>query len=80
MSGPVQVASRSPSLTTGKTLFHLNFSIHSISVHYLTFLREAKQGGKDEGCIGILNNFYEDGIKWHDIECRHKKPIICQVD
>ena len=42
-------------------------------------LREAKEGGKDEGCIGILNNFYEDGIKWHDIECRHKKPIICQV-
>jgi len=40
--------------------------------------REAKQGGKDEGCIGILNNFYNDGIKWHDIECRHKKPIICQ--
>merc|ERR1712223_634962 len=40
--------------------------------------REAKQGGKDEGCIGILNNFYSDGIKWHDIECRHKKPIICQ--
>ena len=20
----------------------------------------------------------QDGIKWHDIECRHKKPIICQ--
>jgi len=40
--------------------------------------REAKQGGKDEGCIGILNDFYSDGIKWHDIECRHKKPIICQ--
>ena len=21
---------------------------------------------------------FQDGIKWHDIECRHKKPIICQ--
>ena len=40
--------------------------------------REMKQGGKDEACIGILNNFYEDGVKWHDVECRHKKPIICQ--
>ncbi|XP_023329620.1 uncharacterized protein LOC111702233 isoform X2 [Eurytemora carolleeae] len=40
--------------------------------------REMKQGGKDEACIGILNNFYEDGVKWHDVECRHKKPVICQ--
>jgi len=40
--------------------------------------REQKQGGNDEGCIGVLNDFYKDGIKWHDIECRHKKPIICQ--
>merc|ERR1712025_1367116 len=40
--------------------------------------REFKQGGNDEGCIGILNNVYKDGIKWHDIECRHKKPVICQ--
>ena len=40
--------------------------------------REQRQGGKDEACIGILNNFYKDGIVWHDIECRHKKPVICQ--
>ena len=58
--------------------------------------REQKQGGGDEACIGILNNFYkvchgiffiiycqylftsQDGIKWHDIECSHKKPVICQ--
>jgi len=40
--------------------------------------REQRQGGKEEACIGILNNVYNDGIKWHDIECRHKKPIICQ--
>ena len=40
--------------------------------------REQRQGGKDEACIGILNNFYKDGIKWHDVECRHTKPVICQ--
>jgi len=40
--------------------------------------REQRQGGKEEACIGILNDVYNDGIKWHDIECRHKKPIICQ--
>jgi len=40
--------------------------------------REALENRGDEACIGILNNFYKDGIKWHDIECRHKKPVICQ--
>ncbi len=40
--------------------------------------REQRQGGKDEACVAILNNFYKDGIKWHDVECRHTKPIICQ--
>jgi len=40
--------------------------------------REEKQGGNDEACIAILNNFYKDGVVWHDIECSHKKPVICQ--
>ena len=40
--------------------------------------REQRQGGGDEACIGILNNFYRDGIVWHDIECRHEKPVICK--
>ena len=34
--------------------------------------------GEDEGCLAILNNLYKDGLKWHDVECRHYKPIICQ--
>ena len=70
--------------------------------------REQREGGNDEACIAILNNFYsvsiiqkntiflsdlgpkllqsflpifpsyQDGIKWHDVECTHKKPIICE--
>lgn len=35
-------------------------------------------GGEDEACIAILNNFYQDGIRWHDVGCRHTKPVICQ--
>ncbi|XP_064080192.1 pulmonary surfactant-associated protein D-like [Macrobrachium nipponense] len=31
-----------------------------------------------ENCLGILNNFYNDGVKWHDIACHHLKPIICE--
>nr|XP_027223202.1 uncharacterized protein LOC113815309 [Penaeus vannamei] len=32
----------------------------------------------DERCLAILNNFYNDGIKWHDIGCHHQKPIVCE--
>ncbi|XP_068237477.1 uncharacterized protein [Palaemon carinicauda] len=32
----------------------------------------------NENCLGILNNFYNDGVKWHDIGCHHLKPIICE--
>jgi len=31
-----------------------------------------------ESCLGVLNNLYQDGIKWHDIACYHKKPYICE--
>ncbi len=36
------------------------------------------QDNLDEGCLAILNNLYDDGIKWHDVACYHKKPIICR--
>jgi len=31
-----------------------------------------------ESCLGVLNNLYEDGIKWHDIACYHPKPFVCE--
>ncbi|KAK3863943.1 hypothetical protein Pcinc_030330 [Petrolisthes cinctipes] len=31
-----------------------------------------------ESCMGVLNNIYKDGIKWHDIACYHQKPVICE--
>merc|ERR1711997_464258 len=34
----------------------------------------------NEICIGVLNNFYADGIKWHDVSCHHKKPTVCQLN
>ena len=34
----------------------------------------------NEFCIGVLNNFYADGVKWHDVACHHRKPTICQLD
>ncbi len=31
-----------------------------------------------EACMGILNDIYDDGIKWHDIACYHTKPFVCE--
>lgn len=33
----------------------------------------------NEICIGVLNNFYADGVKWHDVSCHHRKPTICEL-
>ena len=38
--------------------------------------REIWQEG--EPCLAVLNNFYNDGIKWHDVACHHEKPFICE--
>ncbi|XP_076028816.1 uncharacterized protein LOC143017807 [Oratosquilla oratoria] len=31
-----------------------------------------------ENCLAILNNFYQDGVRWHDVACYHPKPVICE--
>lgn len=33
----------------------------------------------NEVCIGVLNNFYADGVKWHDVACHHRKPTVCEL-
>ncbi|MCL4165470.1 UNVERIFIED_CONTAM: hypothetical protein GTU68_038895, partial [Idotea baltica] len=40
--------------------------------------REFSENGNDEACIAILNNFYRDGVKWHDVACNHLKPWVCE--
>ncbi|KYN34366.1 hypothetical protein ALC56_11473 [Trachymyrmex septentrionalis] len=40
--------------------------------------REALQGGAPENCLAILNQFYNDGVNWHDVACHHKKPWVCE--
>lgn len=32
----------------------------------------------NENCVGVLNNFYQDGVVWHDVACHHRKPFICE--
>lgn len=35
-------------------------------------------GENDEACLAVLNNFYADGVVWHDIACYHEKYFICE--
>ena len=38
-------------------------------------------GPQPEGngdCLAILNNVYQDRVKYHDVACHHKKPTICE--
>ena len=25
-----------------------------------------------------MNNFYGDGVKWHDVACEYEKPFVCE--
>ncbi|XP_053651975.1 uncharacterized protein [Cherax quadricarinatus] len=36
-----------------------------------------REDGK-EFCLAVLNDFYKDGIRWHDVACHHEKAIICE--
>ena len=31
-----------------------------------------------EACLSINNDWYHDGVSWHDTACYHKKPFICE--
>merc|ERR1711874_373778 len=33
----------------------------------------------DEVCLAVLNNFYNDGVRLHDVSCHHRKPTICEA-
>ena len=31
-----------------------------------------------EACLAVHNNWYDDGISWHDVACYHRKPFLCE--
>lgn len=39
---------------------------------------EFEVNGKNESCLAVLHNVYDDGIKFHDVACYHKKAFICE--
>ncbi|CAG9769164.1 unnamed protein product [Ceutorhynchus assimilis] len=34
--------------------------------------------GKTENCLAVLNNVYNDGIRWHDEVCTRRRHYICE--
>merc|ERR1739842_267072 len=38
-----------------------------------------QQQSRPEDCLAILNNFYNDGVKFHDVGCSHTKPTVCEA-
>jgi len=36
-------------------------------------------GSGSEDCLAVLNNFYNDGSKFHDVTCDHTKPTVCEA-
>jgi len=39
---------------------------------------EGLQEWHDEACLAVLNNKYNDGIKWHDVSCHYRSVIVCE--
>eukprot|EP00090_Calanus_glacialis_P006424 TRINITY_DN15006_c0_g2_i1.p1 TRINITY_DN15006_c0_g2~~TRINITY_DN15006_c0_g2_i1.p1 ORF type:complete len:272 (+),score=47.87 TRINITY_DN15006_c0_g2_i1:82-897(+) len=45
-----------------------------------TGLRGPQPDGQgSEDCLAILNNLYNDGVKFHDVGCSHTKPTVCEA-
>ena len=34
--------------------------------------------GKNESCLAVLHNVYDDGIKFLDVACYHRKSFVCE--
>ena len=39
---------------------------------------EGLQEWHDEACLAVLNNHYDDGIRWHDVACHMRSVIVCE--
>ncbi|XP_071546437.1 L-selectin-like [Panulirus ornatus] len=40
--------------------------------------RECATGQRNESCMAVLNNYYNDGVRWHDVACHHRKQWVCE--
>ena len=35
-------------------------------------------GGRSEECLASLNDWYGDGMAWHDMPCSEPLPFVCK--
>merc|ERR1711892_1065225 len=40
--------------------------------------RTGPQPDGGETCLAVLNSVYRDGVKFHDVACHHRKPVVCE--
>jgi len=43
----------------------------------LETLYEDKKGEREE-CLAVLNDWYDDGVAWHDMPCVERLPFVCE--
>merc|ERR1712106_1217983 len=41
--------------------------------------RTGPQPDGGETCLAVLNSVYRDGVKFHDVACHHRKPVVCEA-
>ena len=59
---------------------YLTFNLNLFTGRY-PWSDRGNRGPQPEGngdCLAILNNVYNDRVKYHDVACHHTKPTICE--
>ena len=51
---------------------------HHMTVYFSAGRAQPDNREGNEVCLAVLNNFYGDGVKFHDVACHHRKPVICE--
>ena len=37
-----------------------------------------QDGFGQQACMALLDNFFNDGLKWHDTKCNDRRHIVCE--
>ena len=56
----------------------MSYTFTNEDIYLNNLLIQRRRDRKDEACLSVLNNFYGDGVVWHDIACYHKKHFVCE--
>ena len=37
-----------------------------------------QDGFGQQACLAVLDNFFNDGLSWHDTKCNDRRHIVCE--